>query len=63
MKKQAKFLICSALAVFSLHAFAVTTPSKDAVKQNIFVEPVEGLAEDFMMGADISSLSDIERNG
>ena len=35
----------------------------EAVSSKIFIEPVEGLSEDFMMGVDISMLQDIEDNG
>ena len=47
---------CSAL-------FAKIHPAEEGVKQNILVEPVEGLSEDFMRGVDISSLYEIEQNG
>ena len=43
--------------------FAAVHSEKDGVKQNIVVEPVNGLSDDFMKGVDISSLADIESAG
>ncbi len=63
MKKFGKVLLCAATAFCAVNAFAVTTPSGEAAKQNIYVEPVEGLTDDFMMGCDISSLAEIEKHG
>ena len=39
------------------------TSAENAVKQNILVEPIKGLSDDFMKGVDISSLADIEKAG
>ncbi len=60
MKKVLGLLLC-AFAVGGL-AFAKSAAA-DGVKQNIFVEQVANLSDDFMMGADISSLSDLEKHG
>ena len=43
--------------------FAVPAKASEAVSQNITVERVEGLSDDFMRGVDISALADIEANG
>ena len=43
--------------------FAVPAKASEAVSQNITVERVEGLSDDFMRGVDISSLADIEKAG
>ncbi len=61
MKKVIAVVFALTVSVFSV--FAVTHAESDGVKQNIFVEPVASLSDDFMMGVDISSLSDIEKNG
>jgi len=42
---------------------ARTVPASESVKESIFIEPVANLSDDFMMGVDISSLADIEKNG
>src|SRR5574344_2044959 len=44
-------------------AFAKPNSAEDAIKQSIVVEPVKGLSEDFMRGADVSMLAEIEKNG
>ncbi len=61
MKKLGKVIVLL-LAVWSA-AYAKPASEADSVKQEIFVEPVAGLSEDFMMGVDISSLADIEKAG
>ncbi len=61
MKKVFVVLLCS-LAVAGGFAFAKNSAA-DGVKQNILVEEVANLSDDFMMGADISSLSDLEKHG
>lgn len=43
--------------------FASAHSAAEGVSQNILVEAVEGLSEDFMRGVDISSLYEIEANG
>lgn len=59
-----RFLMAAALcASFMLCAFAKPNSAEDGVKQNILVEPVKGITDDFIRGVDISSLSDIERAG
>lgn len=65
MKKFLKVLLCSLFAFCSfssLNVFAKNS-AKDGVNQNIFVEPVSNLSDDFMMGADISSLAELEKHG
>ena len=61
MKKLGKVIVLL-LAVWSA-AYAKPASEADSVKQEIFVEPVAGLSDDFMMGVDISSLADIEKAG
>ena len=61
--KSKSLLLCFIFLVFCNSLFAKTHSASDAVKQNIFVEPVEGLSDDFMRGVDISSLYEIEQNG
>ena len=62
---KSKSLIFCFIAILIFHSPLAAKPhsAADAVKQNIFVEPVEGLSEDFMRGVDISSLYEIEENG
>ena len=43
--------------------FAKPNTAADAVKQQILVSPVAGLSPDFMRGADVSMLGEIEKNG
>jgi len=60
-----KFLV-SVLAIpflFCGFAFAKTHSAQEAVYQNILVEPVANLSEDFMRGVDVSYLYEIEANG
>src|SRR5574344_2530879 len=49
--------------VFASPMFAKTGDSSIAVKQQIEVAPVAGLSADFMRGADVSMLAEIEKNG
>lgn len=60
-----RILECAAAAALALGFPASAAPAKaaDGVKQSIVVEKVEGLSDDFMMGADISMLGDIEKCG
>ncbi|EID86337.1 Arabinogalactan endo-1,4-beta-galactosidase [Treponema sp. JC4] len=60
--KKIIFAFISSLLLISPF-FAKAHPAEDAVKQNIIVEPVKGITEDFIRGVDISSLSDIEKAG
>lgn len=59
------FKTAAALTLFLSAVSVFSSPSKasDAVSQNIIVEKVPGLSDDFMRGVDISSLSDIEKCG
>ena len=59
--KAAVFILLASLSVCG--AWAVPNSAEDGVKQNITVEKIEGLSEDFMRGVDISSLIDIEKAG
>ena len=56
-------IVLGALALTFSSAFAKANSAADGVKQNILVEPVNGLAHDFIRGVDISSLADIEKAG
>ena len=58
----AKSLIALCFMLCASFAFADNS-AEMAVKQNILVEPVKGLSDDFIKGVDISSLSDIEKAG
>ena len=58
----AKSLIALCLMVCVTFVFADNSADL-AVKQNILVEPVKGLSDDFIKGVDISSLADIEKAG
>ncbi len=51
------------LMLCSAALFAWDTAAADAVKAQIFVEPIPGLSDDFIRGVDISSLGDIEKAG
>jgi len=57
--------IClTVLALMCSSLFAVAgIKQEDSVKQNIVVEKVEGISDDFMRGVDISSLYDVESHG
>ena len=55
--------MASVLALQGAVLFAFPAPQKDAVKQNITVEPVAGLSEDFMCGVDVSMVDQIEKSG
>ena len=58
----AKSLIALCLMLCATFVFADNSADL-AVKQNILVEPVKGLSDDFIKGVDISSLADIEKAG
>jgi Arabinogalactan endo-1,4-beta-galactosidase len=49
--------------VYTGIALAKPNTAADAVKQQIFVAPVDGLSPDFMRGADVSMLGEIEKSG
>ena len=63
MKKKLIAVSCIFLFFGTVCISAKTNSASDGIKQNIFVEPVKNLSEDFMRGADISSLYEIEKNG
>ena len=63
MKRKSLVLLCFGILGFCGSLFAKTHSAEEGVVQNIIVEPVEGLPEDFMRGVDISSLYEIEENG
>ena len=63
VKACAKVTLLAAVALCGVCAFAKPNSAKDGVKQNIVVEPVPGLSDDFMRGVDISALADVEKNG
>ena len=59
-----RFLMMTVLWLAAvLCGFAKPNSGADGVKQNILIEPVKGLTDDFIRGVDISSLSDIEKAG
>lgn len=58
-----KLVLFSALTFILLPAFADTNSAKDAVKQQIVVEPVPDLSDDFMRGVDVSMIDQIEKSG
>ena len=68
MKRNVRYLrnVCSSLLLLSLSlgmAFARSNTASDAVKQQIEVEKVDGISDDFICGVDISSLRDVEKAG
>ena len=60
IRRAAAICVAASLCVC---AFAKPNSAEDAIKQSIVVEPVKGLSEDFMRGADVSMLAEIEKNG
>jgi len=60
-----KLLASVFMAAFVLTGTAYAAPhsADEGKNQNILVEPVNNLSEDFMRGVDISSLYEIEENG
>ncbi len=61
-----KKLLVSVLAMTVMlvgTAYAKSHSAEEGKNQNIIVEPVNNLSEDFMRGVDISSLYEIEQNG
>lgn len=63
MKNVIKSILLALIMINANFVFAAVHSEKDGVKQNIVVEPVNGLSDDFMKGVDISSLADIESAG
>lgn len=58
-----KILTCCLWILAALTVFARPNSAADGVKQNIIVEPVKGLKDDFIRGVDISSVGEIEKHG
>ncbi|MCK9171127.1 MAG: glycosyl hydrolase 53 family protein [Treponema sp.] len=58
-----KTFVVTLFFIFAGAAFSRPNTAGDAVKQKIFVKSVEGLSPDFIRGADVSMLGEIERNG
>ena len=63
MLKKVMVLAGVALCFCTAAAFGKASSAVDAVKQQIVVEPIAGLSPDFMRGADVSMLAEIEKNG
>src|SRR5574344_2405339 len=63
MLKKVVILAGAVLSLCTASVFARGNSASDAVKQQIVVEPVTGLSPDFMRGADVSMLAEIEKNG
>ena len=57
----ASAVLVTCLAVIPV--FAKVSSAEDSVSQQIVVQPVVGLSPDFMRGADVSMLAEIEKNG
>ena len=55
------FVVCGVLGVFAL--FGCARQSEKPIESEIFVERVEGLSQDFIRGADVSSLLSLEASG
>jgi arabinogalactan endo-1,4-beta-galactosidase len=62
-KAVAETVAVAAVLLCAGSVFAKPNTAADAVKQQIFVAPVAGLSSDFMRGADVSMLGEIEKNG
>ncbi len=62
-KAVAETVAVAAVLLCAGTVFAKPNTAADAVKQQIFVAPVAGLSPDFMRGADVSMLGEIEKNG
>ncbi|MBB5219282.1 arabinogalactan endo-1,4-beta-galactosidase [Treponema rectale] len=58
-----KFVCCVLLSAAGGMVFARPNSAAEAVRQNIIVEPVKGLSDDFMNGVDISMIDQIEKSG
>ena len=63
MLKKVVILAGAVLSLCTAAVFAKASSASDAVKQQIVVEPIAGLSPDFMRGADVSMLAEIEKNG
>lgn len=63
MKKLKTVIAVLLLTASTLSAFAAKSPASEAVSQQIIVEKVDGLSDDFMRGVDISMLYEIEKAG
>lgn len=63
MLKKVVILAGAVLSLCTAAVFAKASSAADAVKQQIVVEPIAGLSSDFMRGADVSMLAEIEKNG
>lgn len=62
-KAVAETVAVAAVLLCAGSVFAKPNTAADAVKQQILVAPVAGLSSDFMRGADVSMLGEIEKNG
>jgi arabinogalactan endo-1,4-beta-galactosidase len=58
-----KAVVCASAFLCAGVVCAKPNTAADAVKQQILIAPVEGLSSDFIRGADVSMLGEIERNG
>lgn len=58
-----KAVVCVSALLCAGAASAKPNTAADAVKQQILVAPVDGLSPDFIRGADVSMLGEIEKNG
>ena len=56
-------VVAAGLCAVAFPLFAKPAPESEAVKQQIFVEPVQGMTDDFMRGVDISMVHQIEKSG
>lgn len=63
LKKLFKLFAVTIFFMFTGIAFSKPNTAGDAVKQKIFVAPVENLSQEFIRGADVSMLGEIEKNG
>jgi arabinogalactan endo-1,4-beta-galactosidase len=63
INRMVKAAACIAAFLCTEVVFARPNTAADAVKQHIAVVPVDGLSPDFMRGADVSMLGEIEKNG
>lgn len=56
-------LMAAVITPSFLHAQAAPNRALDGCKQNILVESVPGISNDFIRGVDISSLAEVEKHG